>query len=150
MRNVLKLKLGNILISEQKMAHYMTKGRRQILAFLEKNQDKQLTAEDVFVALGKDAPGQSSVYRILSSLADDGAVRRERRENGEGVLYQYAENLGCDEHFHLKCTECGKVVHLRCDLIDDLARHILTDHGFIVDKGRSVIYGKCEKCGGKL
>jgi len=131
------------------MAHYMTKGRRQILALLEENQDKQLTAEDIFIALGKDAPGQSSVYRILSSMVEEGEVRRERSADGDGALYQYAENLGCGDHFHLKCTECGKVVHLRCHLSDELAHHILSDHGFIVDKGRSVLYGKCEKCGGK-
>ena len=131
------------------MAHYMTKGRRQILALLEENQDKQLTAEDIFVALGKDAPGQSSVYRILSSMVEEGEVRRERGTDGDGALYQYAENLGCGNHFHLKCTECGKVVHLRCRLSDELTHHILSDHGFIVDKGKSVLYGRCAECGGR-
>lgn len=130
------------------MTHYSTKGKRAISELLEQNPDRQLSAEEIFVALGKDAPGQSSVYRILSSMVDSGEARRERRADGEGFLYQYAENLGCDGHFHLKCTECGKVVHLRCTVSDELTRHILSEHGFMVDKGRSVLYGKCSACAG--
>ena len=150
MRSVLKLKSGNILISEQKMAHYSTKGKRAVAAFLEQNSDRELTVEDIFASMGDAAPGQSSVYRILSSLVEEGKVRRERRDDGEGYLYQFAGDLGCDRHFHLKCVNCGKVVHLHCTLSDELVHHILDDHGFAVDSGKSVLYGKCVNCGGRI
>ena len=131
------------------MAHYNTKGKRTVAALFEKNPDRQLSAEEIFVMLGSDAPGQSSVYRILSSLCDDGSVRRERRSGGEGYIYQYAENLGCDKHFHLKCLVCGKVVHLHCAAMDELSHHIEDEHGFSVDSGKSVLYGVCAECGGR-
>ncbi len=132
------------------MAHYSTKGKRAVSAFLEKNSDRELTAEDIFESMGDEAPGQSSIYRILSSLVSDGTVRRERRQSGEGYIYQYAGDLGCDKHFHLKCVGCGKVVHLRCALSDELIRHIFDEHGFAVDSGKSVLYGRCVDCGGKI
>ena len=130
------------------MAHYSTKGKRLVAALLEKYPEKQMSAEEIFVALGTEAPGQSRVYRILAALCDDGNARRERRADGDGYRYQYSENLGCDSHFHLKCTECGKVVHLRCHVVDELKEHIFSEHGFIVDSGKTVFYGKCAECGG--
>jgi len=150
MRSVFNLKMRIIFISEQKMAHYSTKGKRAVAAFLQKNSDQELTVEDIFASMGDEAPGQSSIYRILSSLVDDGIVRRERKERGEGYLYQYAGNLGCDKHFHLKCVGCGKIVHLHCQISDELIRHIFDDHGFAVDSGKSVLYGRCVDCGGAL
>lgn len=128
------------------MAVYETKGKRRILSLLAENPDRQMTAEDIFVALGNDAPGQSSVYRILSSLSKTGQVRRSMREGGEGYFYQFAENLGCDKHFHLKCLKCGKTVHLKCQISDELVEHILKEHGFVIDSGRSVLYGHCAVC----
>lgn len=133
------------------MAVYNTKGKRAVIEILQNNPERQLSAEDIFILLGENAPGQSSIYRILSSLQKSGDVRREKNESGEGCVYQYAKSLGCNDHFHLKCSACGKVTHLRCSVSDELVSHILSDHGFVVDSGKSVLYGKCEKCmGGTL
>lgn len=148
MVTVLKLKMRTVIIFlfGEYMAVYETKGKRKILSLLAEHPDRQMTAEDIFIALGNDAPGQSSVYRILSSLSSTGQVRRERREGGEGYFYQFAENLGCDKHFHLKCSKCGKTVHLKCAISDELVEHIFKKHGFIIDSGRSVLYGRCVGC----
>ena len=67
MRYVLIFKLRTILKFGAKMAHYSTKGKRLVAALLEKYPEKQMSAEEIFVALGTEAPGQSSVYRILSA-----------------------------------------------------------------------------------
>ena len=119
------------------MAVYNTKGKRAVIEILQNNPERQLSVEDIFVSLGENAPGQSSIYRILSSLQKSGEVRREKNESGDGYLYQYAENLGCDDHFHLKCRVC-----------DELVAHIFSDHGFVIDSGSTVFYGKCAECQG--
>ena len=80
------------------MAVYNTKGKRAVIEILQNNPERQLSVEDIFVSLGKNAPGQSSIYRILSSLQKNGEVRREKNESGDGYLYRYSENLGCDDH----------------------------------------------------
>ena len=102
------------------MAVYNTKGKRAVIEILQNNPERQLSVEDIFVSLGENAPGQSSIYRILSSLQKSGEVRREKKESGEGYVYQYAKSLGCNDHFHLKCRACGKVTHLRCHVSDEL------------------------------
>lgn len=132
------------------MAVYNTKGKRAVAEILQNNPDRQLSVGDIFVSLGENAPGQSSIYRILSSLQKSGEVRREKKESGDGYVYQYAESLGCNDHFHLKCRACGKVTHLRCHVSDELVSHILSDHGFVVDSGRTVFYGKCAECSGGM
>ena len=130
------------------MAVYNTKGKRAVIEILQNNPERQLSVEDIFVSLGENAPGQSSIYRILSSLQKSGEVRREKNEGGDGYLYRYSENLGCDDHFHLKCRVCGKVTHLRCSVSDELVAHIFSDHGFVIDSGSTVFYGKCAECQG--
>ena len=130
------------------MANYSTKGKRAIIEYLKNNPDRQMSAEDIFASLGENAPGQSSVYRILSSMTKSGEVRRERDEGGDGFVYQYAQNMGCDKHFHLKCVECGKVVHLHCHVSDELISHIYAEHGFMIDSGKTVLYGRGAACGG--
>ncbi|MBQ1555500.1 MAG: transcriptional repressor, partial [Clostridia bacterium] len=53
---------------------------------------------------------------------------------------------GCDRHFHLKCTACGRIIHLDCGFMSEFEKHIGEHHGFRVDNARTVIYGLCEAC----
>jgi Fur family ferric uptake transcriptional regulator len=46
----------------------------------------------------------------------------------------------------LKCEECGALLHLECDLVNEIHRHILDRHTFQIDTTRTVFYGKCESC----
>ena len=55
----------------------------------------------------------------------------------------------CLEHFHLKCIECGKLIHIDCNYMKSLDEHILQHHGFKVDNSRTVLYGICNSCNEK-
>lgn len=35
----------------------------------------------------------------------------------------------CEEHLHLQCVKCGKIIHLECEFMDEISEHILKDHG---------------------
>ncbi len=137
------------------MARYKTAGREAVISFFRSNPDKQFSAEEIFTELapvdcdGEKAPGKSSVYRILSRLCDEGIIRRYRDNGKSNCLYQLSKtDDSCDCHFHLKCTECGRVFHLECPHSDDLLSHVRSDHGFKVDPGRSMLYGVCRRCNG--
>lgn len=129
---------------------YNTAAREAVLAFFRATPDRQFTTEQVFEGLSKaneqKIPGKSTVYRLLSRLSDEGLLRRFRDSGDANCLYQYSGTKGCEHHFHMKCTECGKVYHLECERSDDLLFHVLSEHGFKVNCGLSMLYGQCDKC----
>ena len=139
--------------------HYNTAGRMRLAGYLKTiAAEPPKSADDIFSGLdatckaeGCATPGRSSVYRMLSTLCEEGAVRRFPAGNGEsGAVYQYVGNhRHCDTHFHLHCLSCGDVMHLECKCSDEVAEHLLSSHGFVVDRGRSVLYGRCAACAAK-
>lgn len=127
------------------MKTYQTKQRLKIVAFMEKNMDRQLSASEISLGVCEDGKGASTVFRQIKSLCEEGVLQRFRGENGKSVLYQYRAK-SCHEHFHLKCVNCDKVIHLDCHHIDHLTNHINEDHGFFVDPAKTVFYGVCAEC----
>lgn len=131
---------------------YNTDGKNIVLEIFRANSDRQFTADGIINELEKKRaqtekrlPGKSSVYRIISNFEHMGILRCFVDSDGSRRLYQYAgEN--CDNHFHLKCSECGRIVHLECAIGDELVRHISSDHGFSVSAGRSMLLGECSNC----
>ena len=52
----------------------------------------------------------------------------------------------CEEHLHLQCVKCGKIIHLECEFMDEISEHILKDHGFELQCKNSILYGMCSAC----
>ena len=133
--------------------HYNTAGREKLVAYLREHAaDTPKSAEAIYAGLAEkgDAPGYSSVYRLLSKLVDEGTVRRVRvPAPAKGYLFQFADTHACHAHFHLHCLSCGDVLHLECHCSDEIASHLQKTHGFAVDRGQSVLYGLCAACAAK-
>ncbi len=127
---------------------YKTKQRQAILDLLDKNTDCHLTADEIFEALAKNSVrvSRTTVYRYLDMLVNEGVVRKFDQGNGEKSCFQIVSDKGCHEHYHLKCTGCGKLIHLECELVKELEKHISEEHGFKIDQTRTVFYGLCENC----
>ena len=136
--------------------HYNTAGRTRLSAYLKQTATGAAqSAEEIYTGLCKlcganaeDAPGRSSVYRMLAALCDGGEVKKFPAGAGEGgFVYQYVGmQRHCDAHFHLHCTSCGQVTHLECACSQNIFDHLFSTHGFRVDRGRSILYGICELC----
>jgi len=89
----------------------------------------------------------TTVYRYLTKLTREHKVIKFKREDGQGALYQLAATQkSCDEHIHVQCVNCGKLLHLDCGFMDELKKHILHDHGFEIKCSGSVIFGVCSNC----
>lgn len=134
---------------EERMA-YSTVGKKKLVDFFVQNPDRQFTADEIYEKISGDSendrkPGKSSVYRQLSGLCDDRLVRRFHTD-GSKYLYQYMGSHDCAHHFHLRCMSCGEIIHLECEMSEELLRHIRDDHGFSVDSGRSILFGFCKTC----
>ena len=114
------------------------------MEYLEKNLNSFVSVSDILdeLKLERIHLGQTTVYRFLNNLAEENKVRIEIRNNTR--FYQLV-SVNCEEHFHLKCRKCGKLIHLDCEDFNELNNHIKKEHKFIIDNN-SIIYGICTKC----
>lgn len=130
--------------------NYKTEGKERLVGFLSEHPDCQFTVDELCANVnGEGARGRSSIYRQLSELCLQDAVRKYRDEERACSVYQYVgETCDCKEHFHAKCLRCGKLEHLGCHDSSDFAKHLQSEHGFSIDCGQSVLYGVCAACRG--
>lgn len=129
---------------------YNTKQRENLLNFLLRNKDRHTNVQEISIFLaGEGSPvSTATIYRQLDKLVEQGLVRKYVLDGKSGACYQYIENSGCcHEHFHLKCISCGRLLHIDCDYLSDINKHIFEYHGFAVDSSQTVFYGRCSDCG---
>jgi len=132
---------------------YTTKQGQAIFAHLKSQEGKHLTAARIteHFADGETAIGRTTVYRHLDKLVRNGMIRKYLFDENVGACFQYvSENSGAEEHFHLKCETCGKLIHVNCDEMPCVEKGILANYEFEVDVGKTVFYGKCGACSRKL
>ena len=132
------------------MKGYKTKQKESIYNYIKENRGGSFTVDELSDMLDKSGikVGKTTVYRFLEALADKGEVKKLKTDDKKSVSYEILSD-GCDDHYHLKCIDCGKLIHADCDILNELAKHFFDVHNFTVDNKKTVIYGKCEKCGVK-
>ena len=127
---------------------YETKQSRLVFDFLGNNADRHFSAEEVYSSLrgvgGKI--GRTTVYRQLERLVENGKVRKFSTGDSDACCYQFSNSDSCSNHYHLKCSACGRLIHTECDFLDKLSDHIFIDHKFTVDSSKTVLYGLCKDC----
>ena len=126
-----------IFILEVAMATYHTKAKTKVLQYLEEHSDEQFTVKALQEQLS-DVP-QSTIYRIIEQLLEEHKIRKFA-EN----CYQYFGCQNCNSHLHIKCTDCGKLVHLEGEESRRIAR-VLSDREFLLDES-TMLLGKCKDC----
>lgn len=128
---------------------YKTKQRQAILDFLIENKSSHVTVGQIseHLELEDNHVGTTTIYRHLDKLLEQGLVRKYTVDGTTSACFQYAaRGDGCREHFHLKCEQCGRLIHLNCDHAAKMCSHIFDEHGFRVDLFRTVFYGICSEC----
>ena len=133
---------------------YKTKQKEILLSYLESVPGVHFTANDVcchFKSQGAEI-GQSTVYRQLESLVDEGIINKYVLDpNGPACFEYMAEDDHCEGEvcFHCKCEKCGKLIHMHCDELIGIQQHLSAEHQFKLDPMRTVFYGLCEECSEK-
>ncbi|MBQ2252700.1 MAG: transcriptional repressor [Clostridia bacterium] len=128
---------------------YQTKKREVILAFLRAHPERCFSAKELYTALHGTpiCPGETTVYRTLELLSHEGTIKRFEQGQGKSATYQFAdENPACEHHLHLKCRDCGVLIHAECTRLKSLAEHLCQEHGFTVNQTETVLYGTCQNC----
>ena len=104
-------------------------------------------ADDLLAEVRKDigSISRQSVYDTLNTLTELGLLRRIQ-PMGSPARY---ENRINDNHHHLLCRTCDRVVDIDCAVG---ARPCLTaddDHGFEIDEAEVIYWGHCPDCRAK-
>lgn len=127
---------------------YQTQQRKILISFLVDSHDRQLTIEEIMEGLkdeGRNVP-QSSIYRLMKKLVDEGVVRRHAKEDSRQYVYQIIESEECHSHLHLQCTECGKLVHLSHEATSEARQWMQGATGFELNQEKTFLYGTCKEC----
>src|SRR3954454_17295170 len=83
----------------------------------------------------------TTVYRTLELLEQLGFVRHTHLGHG-APSYRPAE----DEHIHVVCHDCRRVVDAEPALVDELAARLRADSGFELDRAHFTVFGRCATC----
>ena len=128
---------------------YTTTSRTKIMEYLQENTNRTVNVHDISVYLKEQNSevNKTTIYRYLEKLAQEGSILKYPAPKGEMASFQYIrKGHECDKHLHLKCKKCGGIIHLECDFMDEILKHIYEKHGFELQCDKSILYGVCEKC----
>lgn len=127
---------------------YQTQQRKILLGFLSSAHDRQFTIEEIIEELKAQGHNvaQSSVYRLMKKLVDEGLVRRHSKEDSRQYVYQIMKSEECHSHLHLQCTECGRLVHLSHEATKEAKQWMQGATGFELDHEKTYLYGRCTDC----
>ena len=130
---------------------YKTRQKEMLIDYLSSVEGEHITANDVceFFYFHGETIGQSTIYRHLESLVDEGIINKYVIDANSPACFEY---MGRESHlagevcFHCKCEKCGCLIHLHCDELSEIGKHLYNEHHFKLDPKRTVFYGLCENC----
>jgi len=102
------------------------------------------TADDIAKAVRASigAISRQAVYDALGLLADEGLIRRIQPA-GSPARY---EDRTADNHHHLICRLCGRVVDVDCAVGAAPCLTPADDRGYEVDEAEVIYWGRCPEC----
>lgn len=129
---------------------YKTKQQELLLSYLSTIKGKHFTAEDIRAHFeGKNISiGTATIYRQLEKLVSEGKIQKYFIDEHSAACFEYTgeECSQNESHFHLKCEQCGRLIHLECGELEELGSHLKSEHGFKLNPLRTVFYGLCTNC----
>src|SRR5687767_14946036 len=104
------------------------------------------TADDIDKVVRAEigAISRQAVYDALGALADKGILRRIQPA---GSPARYEDRVG-DNHHHLICRVCERMVDVDCAVGDAPCLTAVEDSGFEIDEAEVVYWGRCPDCVG--
>ena len=103
-----------------------------------------VTADDVadIVRAEIGMISRRAVYDVVGVLADRGLLRRIQPA---GSAARYEDRVG-DNHHHLICRACGRMVDVDCAVGDAPCLAASDDAGYEIDEAEVIYWGQCPNC----
>ncbi len=102
------------------------------------------TADDIEQVVRSEigAISRQAVYDALGTLTDKGLLRRIQPA-GSPARY---ENRVDDNHHHLICRTCNRMVDVDCAVGETPCLTAADDAGYEVDEAEVIYWGRCPEC----
>src|SRR5690554_2913102 len=116
----------------------VTLPRVKILQMLANDDDRHMSAEDVYKALmeaGEDV-GLATVYRVLTQFESAGLVVRHNFDGGHAV-FELADG---EHHDHIVCVDTGEVFEFYDEKIEQRQKEIVEAKGYELVDHSLVLY----------
>jgi Fur family ferric uptake transcriptional regulator len=128
-----------------------TAPREAVLELLSRTS-LHMSAKDIYSAVHKVYPniGLTTIYRTLDLIYRMGIIDKIVLSDGQ-ARYQFKSGKQ-DNHHHLICTECGKIIDYRefekeeLEFIKKAERRLSEEHQFIIMDHKIEFLGICTKC----
>jgi Fur family transcriptional regulator, stress-responsive regulator len=102
------------------------------------------TADDIeeLVRAEIGSISRQAVYDALGTLTDTGLIRRIQPARSPA---RYEDRVD-DNHHHLVCRTCGRMVDVDCAVGRSPCLEAADDHGFTIDEAEVIYWGVCPAC----
>ena len=102
------------------------------------------TADDLYQLIRAElgAVSRQAVYDALGALTDAGLLRRIQPA---GSPARYEDRVG-DNHHHLICRACNRMVDVDCAVGDTPCLTAADDSGYEIDEAEVIYWGRCPEC----
>ncbi|OGN90116.1 MAG: hypothetical protein A2158_01010 [Chloroflexi bacterium RBG_13_46_14] len=120
-----------------------TSQRQSILDIIRRGQGHP-DADEVYRRARKKQPrlSLSTVYRTLQTLKELGLVEEVHLDE----THHHYEIKASNEHHHLICLGCGKVVEFECPMSVQMKEEVSKEKGFEVVNTEVRMTGYCPEC----
>jgi Fur family transcriptional regulator, stress-responsive regulator len=88
------------------------------------------------------AISRQGVYDALAALTDKGLLRRIQPA---GSPARYENRVG-DNHHHLICRTCSRMVDVDCAVGETPCLTAADDSGYEIDEAQVIYWGRCPEC----
>ncbi len=101
------------------------------------------TADMIYEAVVQEYPriSKATVYRNLNQMAQQGQIMRVQIPNSAD-RYDFRTKA----HYHIKCTDCGRVFDVDVPYMEQLNELDLSSQGFLVQDHNIIFEGICPEC----
>lgn len=127
------------------LRHHGVQVTAQRLAVLRAVADRpHSTADDIDKVVRAEigAISRQAVYDALGILTDRGILRRIQPA---GSPARYEDRVG-DNHHHLICRTCGRMVDVDCAVGYTPCLTAADDSGYEIDEAEVIYWGRCPSC----
>ena len=117
----------------------------QRLAVLRAVSDRpHSTADDICTVVRAEigAVSRQAVYDALAALTDKGLLRRIQPARSSA---RYEDRVA-DNHHHLICRTCSRMVDVDCAVGDTPCLTAADDSGYEIDEAEVIYWGRCPEC----
>lgn len=125
----------------------LTTQRRVILDVILENHGGHLSPEEIYDSVRDKYPeiGLATVYRTLQLFEQLNIIYKLNFNDGCS-RYELSSSSNDHQHHHLICLNCGKVLEVELDLLENLELEIEKQKEFKVLDHNVKFFGYCKDC----